>query len=147
MIEEKEKSPNVEDIISSLKALRDDLSANEAEEIKVIAQRWFLVDESINETKRVELLHSAYVQALDEAVKTLTAFSEHLEHIEKMIRNLTSMQIDFSKTDCELFSIAQECNPHYTKEEIAHIMRSCYSQQLLEVITFLKNLLGTSVEL
>lgn len=80
MIEEKEKSPNVEDIISSLKALRDDLSANEAEAIKVIAQRWFSVDESINETKRVELLHSAYVQALDEAVKMLSTFLEHSEH-------------------------------------------------------------------
>ena len=146
-MEEKEKSPTIEGIVSSLESLKHDLSANDMEAIKVIARRWRSGDKSVGEKEKAELLHSAYNQALNEAVKMLTAFSEHLEYIEEMIRNLTSMQIDFSKTDCELFSIAQECNSHYTKEEIAYIMRSCYSQHLLEVITFLKNLLGTSAEL
>ena len=80
---EKEKSPTIEDIVSSLESLKHDLSANDMEAIKVIARRWRSVDKSVGEKEKAELLHSAYNQALNEAVKMLTAFSEHLEHSEQ----------------------------------------------------------------
>ncbi|MBR2388146.1 MAG: hypothetical protein IKB02_05190 [Clostridia bacterium] len=70
IIEQKE----AKDIIGNLKSLRNDLSHKDNEAIKVIARRWSSVNKDVGEKKKVELLFSAYDEALEKAISLLETF-------------------------------------------------------------------------